>query len=217
MSSPSETKQSAESTIAGLRIHLLGPPGVEWAGRPLHIPRRQARALLYCLAAQLQPVPREHLCFLFWPDVPESNARRNLTRLLSHLRRALPAPEVLVVSDDRVGLDFNRAWSDTMAFQELCATPESQRRARALKRAVGLYRGPFLAGFSLPDSPEFEVWASQERYTWERMYLEALESLIEDVGLSLFRGMRYNNSEGDGMANPYIRFHFYPGSVAPHH
>ncbi len=164
---------------ASLRVYLLGPPRVEWAGRSLPIPRRQARALLYRLATQLQPVPREHLCFLFWPDIPESNARRNLSRLLTHLRRSLPDPDVLLTSGEQIGLDPKRAWSDVAASERLCAIQHPYRQSEALQQAVDLCHGSFLAGFSLPGSPEFEVWASQERYTWERMYLEALEALIE--------------------------------------
>ena len=49
----------------------------------------------------------------------------------------------------------------------------------ALQRAVDLYRGPFLAGFSLPASPEFEAWVNQERYAAERRYLEALAALMD--------------------------------------
>jgi DNA-binding SARP family transcriptional activator/predicted ATPase len=198
MASQSVTEQPAGLAGASLRVYLLGPLRVEWAGRPLVMPRRQPRALLYRLAARLQPVPREHLCFLFWPDIPESTARRNFTRLLTHLRRALPRPEVLLVSDDHVGLDSDKVWSDAAVFEQLCAalTPiplhplpplpkgegEGGRgvRGEVLRQVVDLYRGPFLAGFSLPECPEFEAWSSQERYTLERLYLEALDALVED-------------------------------------
>lgn len=66
------TEWSVAHTTAELSVCLLGPPRVEWAGRALAITRCQARALLYRLAVHLQPVPREQLCGLFWPDVPES-------------------------------------------------------------------------------------------------------------------------------------------------
>ncbi len=182
----------------GLCIYLLGSPRVEWATCPLAIPRRQARALLYRLAAHLEPVPREHLCFLFWPDLPESVARRNLSHLLTHLRRALPDSEALLDIDDHVELDPRRAWSDTAAFEKLCVnltpppstpSPFSSKergkeaeggRGEALQQAVDLYRGPFLAGFSLPTSPEFEAWATLERYSREHLYLKALAALIEE-------------------------------------
>ena len=172
--------QSVAEPFADLAVHLLGPPIVEWAGRSLAIPRRQTRALLYYLATTLQPAPRGHLCWLFWPDIPEATARRNLSHLLTHLRRALPASEVLLVADDRVGLDPNRAWSDTMALTKLCTSGGPNHRIEAHQRGVDLYRGAFLSGFSLPTSPEFENWATLEQTTWERMHLETLAALVEE-------------------------------------
>jgi DNA-binding SARP family transcriptional activator/tetratricopeptide (TPR) repeat protein len=185
-------QEHLDRTPAKLWVYMLGPPNVEWAGRAVVIPRRQARALLYRLAARLQPVPREHLCYLFWSDTDESTARRNLSRLLTHLRRALATPKVLVTSGDHVGLDPRSVWSDTAAFERLCAPQGSCRQAtvprhssgQVLQRAVDLCRGLFLAGFSLPDSPEFETWVTLERETWEHLYLEALAALIEDRTVS---------------------------------
>lgn len=163
----------------GLQVYLLGPPRLEWNDRPLAIPRRQVRALLYRLAACLEAVPREHLCFLFWPDAADSIARRHLSHLLTHLRRALPAPEALVVTEDHVGLDAGQVWSDTAAFVHLCDMQAANRSVRALQQAADLYAGPFLTGFSLPGSPEFEAWAAQERRIFERRSLDALAALVE--------------------------------------
>src|SRR6185436_12643207 len=47
------------------------------------------------------------------------------------------------------------------------------------RQAAELVQGPFLAGFSLPDRPEFDEWATQERQLWERRFLETLAALIE--------------------------------------
>jgi predicted ATPase/DNA-binding SARP family transcriptional activator len=162
-----------------LRVALFGPPNVTWAGQPLSIPRRQARALLYRLASGLRPVTREQLCFLFWPDTPESAARRSLAHLLTHLRRSLPAPEIVLATSDTVGLDAGCSWSDTAACERLIATAEPRRRAAALQQAVDLAHGPFLEGFALPGSAEFEEWAAQERQTWERRGLAVLATLVE--------------------------------------
>jgi DNA-binding SARP family transcriptional activator/predicted ATPase len=101
--------------------------------------------------------------------VPEAQARRNLSQLLSHLRRALPEADLLQVEGDRVALDPTRTWSDTEAFESL-----------SREEAAQLYRGPFLAGFSLPGSPEFESWGSLEGQAWERRYLEVLVALVEE-------------------------------------
>lgn len=162
-----------------LHIYVLGPPRVEWAGQPLAVPRRQVRALLFFLASSPQAVSRQALHFLFWPDIPEADARRQCTRLLTHLRRALPAPEMLEAAEERVGLDRCQTWSDVGEFGCLCAVQDPNRRFVALQQAVELYRGPFLAGFCLPESPEFEAWGLQEQRAQERRYLEALDALIE--------------------------------------
>ncbi len=178
---------------APLRVYLLGPPRVEGAGRPLPIRRRQVRALLFRLATRFEVVDREHLCFLFWPDSPDTVARRKLSHLLTHLRRALPAPEVLQLSDDHLSLDSGAVWSDAAAFEQSCALllpPQSPQQkgpkwngpvAKALEQAAELYQGAFLTGFSMPCGPEYEAWAELERRSLERLYLESLTALVQEL------------------------------------
>jgi DNA-binding SARP family transcriptional activator len=48
-----------------------------------------------------------------------------------------------------------------------------------LQSAISLYRGPFLDGFSLPDSPEFDTWLSVERESLQRQAMLALSQLAE--------------------------------------
>jgi DNA-binding SARP family transcriptional activator len=162
----------------GLRVDLLGPPAILWRNEPWPIPRRQARALLFCLAAEEQNIPRERALFLFWPDLPEALARRSLTRLLTHLRRALPDPGALVITPDTLCLDPQRAQSDLGRFRLACAAPDACPLPD-LRRAVDLYRGPLLDGFCLPGCPEFESWAVQARSAIERLYLKGLDTLID--------------------------------------
>jgi predicted ATPase/DNA-binding SARP family transcriptional activator len=135
--------------------------------------------LLYRLAAEARPVPRTQLCYLFWPDVADATARRNLTRLLVLLRRSLPQPTWLLAEDEIVALDPEQVWCDTAAFLRLTATADPSVRPLALAQAVDLSRGPFADGFALPDCPEFEAWMDGERHTWERRTLDTLAALIE--------------------------------------
>ena len=51
-------------------------------------------------------------------------------------------------------------------------------------RAVGLYRGPFLDGFFLTGSPEFEYWVDGERARLAQRHRGALESLAEAAARS---------------------------------
>ncbi len=163
-----------------LEICLLGFPEIRGDGRSLTIPRRQARALLYRLASRLESIPREQLCFLFWPDVPESSARRNLSHLLTHVRRALPDRAMLLTEDDCVGLDPALAWSDTAVFTQLETTAMPNLQVQTRQQIVDLYRGPFLASFSLPGRAEYEAWLTWERQVWERLYLESLLALVKE-------------------------------------
>jgi predicted ATPase/DNA-binding SARP family transcriptional activator len=162
-----------------LSITLLGPPQVALGGTPVQLPRRQLRALLYRLAVELQPAPRGHLCFLLWPDVPEAAARRNLTVLLNQLRQALPAPNAVLTPGDVVALDPARIQADTVAFAEARASAARRGELAPLAEAVNRYAGPFLHGFSLPASAEFDAWVDQERHRWERRYLDALATLVD--------------------------------------
>jgi DNA-binding SARP family transcriptional activator len=158
-----------------MRINLLGSCQVVWQDRSLAIPRRQTRALLYCLAARLEPVPRARIAFLFWPDTPDAVARRQLTRLLSSLRAALPRPDLLLVDEENAALNPALVQSDS---QQLAAAGVSDDPA-ILEAAVALYRGHFMAGFDLPDAPEYEAWQAQTARQLEATYLALLERLVE--------------------------------------
>ena len=156
-------------------IYLLGTPAITWQTRPFTLPRRQARALLYCLADEMQSVPRDRLLFLLWPDTPDATARRNLTRLLSYTRQALPQPDLLLTYKTAIGLNPNLVVSDTVQFAALCAADDSTDWETAAAR----YRGPFLDGFTLPGSLEFDRWLSQTQRRYERAYLDILRKLVK--------------------------------------
>lgn len=163
-----------------LDIRLLGPPLIIWGEQTMHIMRRQTRALLYRLAAQMEPMPREHLCFLFWANSSEAEARRNLSHLLTHLRASLPTTDLLISENDHILLDRTRVYSDMAQFITGCEAYQRDPRLDLLYEVQDLYRGPLLAGFSLPGSPEFEAYVTVEQAGMERTYLEVLALLVEE-------------------------------------
>jgi predicted ATPase/DNA-binding SARP family transcriptional activator len=172
------------ATERPLHITLLGPPQITMRGTPLSLPRRQLRALCYRLAVALQPVPREQLCFLLWPDIADAAARRNLTVLLNQLRQALPSPDVILTHGDAILLDTSQVQSDTVAFAEAIGFAAQRAELELLAAAVNLYTGSFLHGFSLPNSPEFDMWMAQERQHWGRRYLDTLAMLVDGYASS---------------------------------
>lgn len=169
---------SAQLAIARLQMALFGAPTILWAGAALPIARRQTRALLYRLAADMRPASRDQLCALFWPDAPDAAARRNLTHLLTHLRRALPDPDLLQVDADTVGLSPARVSSDTASVLSLMAG-NAEPSITALRQLADVVQGPFLDGFRLPDCPMFEEWVDSERAHWDRLTRDMLATLVE--------------------------------------
>jgi DNA-binding SARP family transcriptional activator len=170
-------ESSGQSAEYNLRFFLMGLPSIEENGCTLMVPRRQARALCYYLAANEQAVARGHLMNLFWPDIAEDVARRSLSRLLSQTRSLLPDGRALQAVGDAVALCRQSMWADVSRFTELY----SKRELLAVEREeiVALYRGPFLDGFALDQNPEFELWVSRERSCWEQRYLQTLLFLTD--------------------------------------
>ena len=158
-----------------MKLNLLGPPVLTCQTRSFSLPRRQARALLFRLAVAEQPVSREELTDLLWPNKPPPTARRNLTRLLSYLRHQLPQSDLLEGNKTAVSLNLTLVTSDVVQFRKLCQTDDPAD----WETAVSLYRGSFLAGFALNNSSEFDNWLNQEQYQFERLYLETLRRLVQ--------------------------------------
>ena len=124
-----------------LTIRLLGFPILTWNNTCLAISRRLVRALLYRLACDGEPVARAHLQLLFWPDVPESIARRNLSHLLTHLRRSLPNPQILLTTRDEVRLDSSQMSCDVIEFKHALLDPKLD--TAVLHNCASLYRDSF--------------------------------------------------------------------------
>jgi len=147
--------------MARIRICVIGPPQIEIEGRPLTLNHLKAKALLYYLAASGQPLTRETLATLLWSESGPEEARHSLRSSLYHLRQALRSAQVeaaLKVDGEWVGLFPDLFECDWIEFQG-CLDDDARP---SLERAVALYRGPFLQGFSLPDAPVFDEWLRGE-------------------------------------------------------
>jgi DNA-binding SARP family transcriptional activator len=141
----------------------------------------KARALLACLAVEAGvPHRREVLAGLLWPGYPERSARQSLSQALLSLvpLAAAPSPHdapLLTVSRAEIQLNSDAFSADVVEFTSLLAECQRDGHREAglcpacvtrLERALALYTGELLAGFSVRDSPEFEEWllAWRERY-----------------------------------------------------
>jgi DNA-binding SARP family transcriptional activator/tetratricopeptide (TPR) repeat protein len=155
-----------------LAIQLFGPPQLMLDGHPVSIGRRKSRALLYYLAAQPTPVTRDHLLTRFWPDHDRAAAQNRLRTNLHGLRAALGS--ALQGGDETLALAPD-VLVDVRQFAIGLASPFND--PDHLGRLLELYRGEFLAGFTLPDIPSFDDWVAAERAHYQRLLIRGLTAL----------------------------------------
>jgi DNA-binding SARP family transcriptional activator/predicted ATPase len=173
--------------MARLSLHLLGTLQATLGGTPVtDFESDKERALLAFLAEEShQPHRREKLVGLLWPELSETAGRNNLRRVLSNLRRALrdrepPGPPLLLTGHQTVQLNLaGDLWVDTRAFTDFLQTP-TQQFLKPFQQAIALYRGDFLEGFSLADSPALEEWIVLCRERYRRLMMDALHRLVEE-------------------------------------
>lgn len=158
--------------MGGLALHLLGSPLIRLDDGPAHFDTRKATALLAYLACTGHAHTREALAALFWPEY--ADARNALRRTLSTLQHAL-GPGWLDAGRDRLAL-ANRPdlWLDVAVFERM-TDPAADRNA--LTEGLALYRGDFLAGFTLRDSMAFDEWQLFEAERLRQRCASGLERL----------------------------------------
>ena len=133
---------------------LLGAPRIEVDGKAVQTDTRKATALLTYLAVSEQPQRRATLAALFWPETDDAKARAALRRTLSVLRSAL-GDRWVEVEGETIALDPRDLRVDVRDFRQAA-------RDGRLGEAAALYRGDFLAGFSLRDSAQFDDWQAAQ-------------------------------------------------------
>jgi DNA-binding SARP family transcriptional activator len=169
-----------------LEILLLGPFQATLDGKSVVGPRStKVGALLAYLAAEAaRPHHRDGLVGLLWPHRPTAKARSNLRYTLADLRSALgdhqDNPPFL--HTDHNSIQLNQAsnhWLDVTAFESLLAVRAAsgdQAKIDRFLRAVDLYRGSFLEGFSAASSA-FDEWVLLKREHFARQVAAVLRHL----------------------------------------
>jgi predicted ATPase/DNA-binding SARP family transcriptional activator len=169
--------QLAQAAMPPISLRLLGTFQVLRDGAPVTRFRGdKVRALLAYLASEAdRPHARAALAALFWPEQGDDLALRNLTQALTRLRAAL-GDEGTLLDSTREALRWRAAaWVDVQEFEQLARSTE----AADLARAIELYGGEFLSGFSLPGCEAFEEWLLLMREQLHQLALGTLARLAE--------------------------------------
>ena len=170
--------------MSHLEISLLGTFQITLGSAPVTtFESNKARALLAYLAVECDlPHRRDALAALLWPESAQEAALKSLRNALANLRRAIgdrkADPPYLLIT--REAIQFNQASDHLLDAAELIKLDGStQADIQSRIAAVKSYRGPFLEGFSIPDSAAFEEWAGLWRERLEQNALEGMRWLAD--------------------------------------
>lgn len=170
-----------------LALRLLGGFALVRDEAPCRLAYEKGRALLAYLAAEPGRVhSRESLATLFWPDKDHEAALTNLRQVLHNLRQTLNAanPVAPLLQVDHVSIRLDPASGlevDTAEFfAPAPACPAAPCPSHCdpccaqMETLAVRYRGEFMAGFLLPECPDFEEWLQVRR---EALHLRAITLL----------------------------------------
>lgn len=155
-----------------LTFKVFGYPELCCDGRSASLSLRKGMALLVYLADTRQSVERDQLADLLWPESGSSDARAALRRTVHRVHTAL----------GRGILVANRAsirWSPSLGVEIDAHDFERACDSGHFEAACALYRGDFLAGFSLADCHLFEEWAFFRREALRGKFMHALERSVQ--------------------------------------
>ena len=168
-------------------MHLLGPFQLLRHGHSLDTRNgaKSFRVLKYLLAHRHQPIVKDVLIDLFWPDCDFDSVGRNLHQAIYTLRKLLrdggPDRPYVLFENDAYLLDPGLSiWCDAEEMEAGAAAGRSAEQAgdlltaaAAYERATGCYAGEYLA-----DSP-YEEWALSERERLRLFYVDVANRLGE--------------------------------------
>jgi DNA-binding SARP family transcriptional activator len=151
-------------TLGGLWLEQEDTSVIDLRGRWL--------ALLAMIAAgERGGASRDHIIATLWPELDQIRASHNLSQLLYSIRKAVNAD--VIMADSRT-LRFDNANIRTDLEELQLATRDSNSA-----EVSRLYNGPFLSGFFLEHTSEFERWCEETRARIAREAEHAIEQYAE--------------------------------------
>lgn len=174
-----------------IKILLLGSPMILVDDKLTRVSRRRHRLLIYYLAAQSQPVTRGEICELFWPNVTETTARKNLREALSRIKSDLGSYNIFHTVDDRIMFNSSVVYSDIVEFEEIVLPLMNSTAMNSdsslpdwmildLKKAMDLCRTPwFLHGVDICGPQEFEKWKEETNHWYSYIHSRIVDRLVD--------------------------------------
>src|SRR5260370_31837667 len=155
-----------------MRLTTFGGLALSRDGTPLTGPAAQrSRLSLLAVLATAGPTgfSRDKLLVHLWPESDEERARHALKQAVYSLRRELGTDEV-IVGTASLSLNPSIITSDARDFEAAIAAGD-------YAEAAALYNRPFLDGFHLKDSVEFERCSGAQRARYPHIWTTAIDRI----------------------------------------
>lgn len=124
-------------------------------GSLVDVRARWLALLAFVAAGEKGGVSRDQLLGVLWPDLDQPRASHNLSQAIYSLRLAV-GDDISIADTKTIRLDSAKVSTDLEHLRAAVREKDGGQATRA-------YRGPFLTGFYLEGSPEFERWCSDTR------------------------------------------------------
>ncbi|MDF0666835.1 MAG: BTAD domain-containing putative transcriptional regulator [Nitrospira sp.] len=180
---PDDHASDSEAWPWPVKIYTLGRFEIHLDGKPLPPRRKAPYRVLTLLKAMIalggREIPTSRLIDALWPDAEGDVGEETFHKTLQRLRRLLNQDAVIQVRGNKVSLNRQVCWVDTLAFEGLLSHRDgSNKRAQdetatcvnAYEQAVALYRGHFLNG-------DEATWAQAQQNRLRQKFLDATERL----------------------------------------
>ena len=170
LNSNSQSNYPQQASI--INIKLLGGFHLHYQGEvvdTINTTRLQS-LLAYLVLHKNEPVSRQHLAFLFWPDTSEAQARTNLRNLLYKLRSAFPDANRYIYTDKHM-LQWQPSEHFALDVDEFTRLASQSTSIQDLEAAVEIYSGDLV-----PDC--YDEWIQSLRESLRQTYLTSLEKLL---------------------------------------
>ena len=174
--------------MARLELTLFGSPQIILDGKSISNRVDKGMALIASLALLGPSLNRDALIDFLWSDSPLSKAQNALRTAIWRLKRDELAPW-LEVERDIITLNTDHdCWVDVIEFQKNLEQSRQHLHNPAdicpncfplLDRALELYRGDFMSGYSPHHATGFEEWRTQHGDLLRSDYLTTLERLTK--------------------------------------
>lgn len=149
-----------------IHVNVFGMPKTTIENEDIYFPFRKAEALFYYLAVE-KKASRDSLVHLFWCDVDDQTAKKNLRNALYIIKKTLDSEvfkkgsrAVVELNEDVVQVDIDHV--------------KEQRNWNAL-----FEKGVFLEGFHVKDADPFEAWMFQMRDQLQDKMAEHLQQALD--------------------------------------